>query len=54
MGGCCAAAGHAPPCEHTPAEIQARFRAIAAARGPAAKLAALRDLLAGAGPLEAK
>jgi DNA ligase-1 len=49
-----AAAGHAPPCEHTPSEIQTRFRAIAAARGPAAKLARLRDLLAGAGPLEAK
>jgi DNA ligase-1 len=49
-----AAAGHAPPCEHTPVEIQERFRALAAARGPAAKLQSLGDLLAGAGPLEAK
>jgi DNA ligase-1 len=48
------ATGHAPPCEHTPTEILARFRALAAARGQAAKLEALRELLAGAGPLEAK
>jgi DNA ligase-1 len=48
------AAGHAPPCEHPPTEILERFRALAAAREKSQKLQALRDLLAGAGPLEAK
>jgi DNA ligase-1 len=47
-------AKHAPPCEHTPSEILERFRALAAAREKAQKLQALRALLAGAGPLEAK
>jgi len=36
------------------AEIQARFRQIAAARGPAAKLALVRELLSQITPLEAK
>jgi DNA ligase-1 len=36
------------------AQVEAGLRAIAAARGQAAKLAALGDLFAGAGPLEVK
>jgi DNA ligase-1 len=40
--------------ELTLTEVQKRFRAIAAARGTAAKTAAVHDLLARAAPLEAK
>src|SRR5580692_2694807 len=35
-------------------EVERRFRAVAAAKGPADKAAVLRDLLAAASPLEAK
>jgi DNA ligase-1 len=40
--------------ELSPLQVQARFRAIAAARGPAAKAALVRELLAHMSPLEAK
>ena len=36
------------------AEVERRFRAVAAAKGPADKTAAVRDLLSAASPLEAK
>jgi len=43
-----------PTARLTPTEIEQAFRAIAEARGPAAKAALVRDLLSRATPLEAK
>src|SRR6266699_2331371 len=45
---------HRGGCPHPPSEILRRFREIAAARGPAAKGALVRDLLRQVTPLEAK